>query len=335
MAVANHRVVQRLQAALKQQSGGLLGLANLFKTFDTDNSGSLSWEEFCSALQKCGLAPSPQDIRSIFLDLDKDGDNSISYKEFMHVMRGDLSNVRKALIKRVFESIDQDNDGFVSMSDIGRCYIPKNHPDVKAGRVTINNHLKIFFDTLTQVSDTGYLSLSQFMEYYANCAAFDDDIKFTENMNALWNLTVAPTSAGPVGATLKNFAGQNATPYSSSVGSVLVETDTTTQQHLEQLRAQLKARGARGFVGLQRKFRIIDDDNSKSINLVEFKKAIKECGLNLSDLQLSQLFAVFDKDRNGVVDFDEFLTVTRVSDHFLIAVLLASINIIKIFCRDL
>jgi Ca2+-binding EF-hand superfamily protein len=309
---ANYRVVQRLQAALKQQSGGLLGLANLFKTFDTDNSGSLSWEEFCSALQKCGLTPSPQDIRAIFLDLDKDGDNSISYKEFIQIMRGDLSNVRKALIKRVFESIDRDNDGFVSMSDIGRCYIPKNHPDVKAGRVTVNNHLKSFFDTLTQVSDTGYLSLSQFMEYYANSAAFDDDIKFTENMNSLWNLTAAPTTAGPVGATLKTYAGQSVSALSSSVGGVLVEADSTTQQHLEQLRAQLRARGARGFVGLQRKFRIIDDDNSKTINLVEFKKAVKECGLNLTDLQLSQMFAVFDQDRNGVISYDEFLTAARV-----------------------
>ncbi len=310
---ANYRVVQRLQAGLKQQSGGLLGLANLFKSFDLDNSGSLSWEEFCTALQKCGLTPSPQDIRAIFLDLDKDGDNSISYKEFIHIMRGDMSNARKALIKRVFESIDQDNDGFVSMSDIGRCYIPKNHPDVKAGRVTINNHLKAFFDTLTQVSDTGYLSLSQFMDYYANCAAFDDDIKFTENMNSLWNLTAAPTTAGPVGATLKTYAGQSGNPFSSSLGGLLVEPDTTTQQHLEQLRSQLKARGARGIVGLQRKFRIIDDDNSKTLNLVEFKKAIKECGLNLTELQLSQLFAAFDRDRNGVIDYDEFLTIARVS----------------------
>ena len=80
----NERVKQRLQAALKQQSGGLLGLSNLFKEYDTDGSGSLNWEEFCTALSKCGLTPSPQDIRALFLELDKDGNNEISYNEFIH-----------------------------------------------------------------------------------------------------------------------------------------------------------------------------------------------------------------------------------------------------------
>lgn len=32
----NYKVLQRFQAALKQQSGGLLGLADLFKSYDTD-----------------------------------------------------------------------------------------------------------------------------------------------------------------------------------------------------------------------------------------------------------------------------------------------------------
>lgn len=292
MTTSNHRVVQRLQSALRQQSGGLLGLANLFKTFDSDNSGHLSWEEFCSALQKCGLAPSPQDIRAIFLELDKDGSNSISYKEFLHLMRGDLSNSRRAIIKRVFESIDRDRDGFVSMADIGKCFQPKNHPDVRAGRITVNNLLKNFFDALTQVTDTGHLSLAQFMEYYANSAAFEDEIKFAENMNALWS--ASPAAEGAQG------------------GAALSQQYHNSAQILEELREQVKARGARGFVGLQRKFRIMDDDNSRSFNLVEFKKGVKECGLSLSELQLSQLFALFDRDRSGAIDFDEFLVTLRV-----------------------
>ena len=303
----NNRVLQRLQAALKQQSGGLLGLATLFKTYDTDGSGALSWEEFCSALQKCGLAPSPQDIRAIFLDLDRDGNNQISHREFIHLMRGELSNSRKSLIKRIFEAIDEDQDGIISMTDIGKCFNPKNHPDVKTGRITVNNLLKTFFDSFATVSESGYVTLPQFMEYYANSCAFDDDIKFNETMNAIWNLSNAPVNVSNA-TSLKSYSTNT-----SSIGNLLSEKTSSASEHLEQLREQMKARGARGFVGLQRKFKIMDDDNSKTLNLVEFKKAVRECGLTLSDLQLSELFSLFDKDRNGVVDYEEFLQVSRVS----------------------
>lgn len=304
----NFRVKQRLQAALKQQSGGLLGLASLFKQFDVDHSGSLSWEEFCSALQKCGLAPSPQDIRAIFLDLDKDGNNEISYQEFIHAMRGDLSNQRRALIKLVFDSIDSDGDGSISLTDVGRCFNPKNHPDVRAGRITVANLLKDFFDSFSTVSETGYMNLSQFMEYYANSAAFDDDIKFAETMKTLWTLNTASAGSRGNSAPLRSD-----THLVSTVSGLLTDTDPGLQQNIDKLRDQLKSRGARGFVGLQRKFKIMDDDNSRSLNLVEFKKAMKETGLNLTELQLSQLFSAFDRDRNGVIDFDEFLVLARVS----------------------
>lgn len=306
----NYRVKQRLQAALKQQSHGLLSLTRLFKSFDTDHSGALSWEEFCAALQKCGLAPSPQDIRSIFLDLDKDGNNEISYTEFIQVMRGELSNQRKALIKHIFESIDTDGDGQISMTDIGKCFNPKNHPDVRAGRITAATLLKEFFDLLSIFTDTGYLNLSQFMEYYANSAAFDDDIKFAEVMKALWTTTGTSSSSLPL---QRPTTTTSSSYFQSTVGGLLTDVDPGLNNNLEKLREQLKARGARGFVGLQRKFRIMDDDGSRTLNLVEFKKALRESGVTFTELQMSQLFTAFDRDRNGAIDFDEFLVTARVS----------------------
>lgn len=42
---------------------------------------------FSSALQKSGLAPSPQDTRALFLEFDTDGSNEISYSEFLGALR--------------------------------------------------------------------------------------------------------------------------------------------------------------------------------------------------------------------------------------------------------
>lgn len=57
------RIKERLSAALKSR-GGTLSLMNVFKEFDSDGDGQLSWEEFCQSFRLCGLAAAPQEIRS-------------------------------------------------------------------------------------------------------------------------------------------------------------------------------------------------------------------------------------------------------------------------------
>jgi Ca2+-binding EF-hand superfamily protein len=76
------------------------------------------------------------------------------------------------------------------------------------------------------------------------------------------------------------------------------------------LRTQLASRGARGIIGLGRKFKIMDDDGSGSLNNAEFKKAMAECGLDLKASELQQLFEHFDRDNNSI-DFEEFLAGVR------------------------
>lgn len=49
-----------------------------------------------------------------------------------------------------------------------------------------------------------------------------------------------------------------------------------------------------------------------AVSVLEFKKGMAECGLQLGEMQLTQLFAFFDKDRSGSIDFEEFLQGVRV-----------------------
>ena len=50
----------------------------------------------------------------------------------------------------------------------------------------------------------------------------------------------------------------------------------TMEQLAEQLKTKLASRGARGVIGLQRQFKIMDDDGSRSLNKYEFSKAIND-----------------------------------------------------------
>ncbi len=63
---------------------------------------------------------------------------------------------------------------------------------------------------------------------------------------------------------------------------------------LDSLRLQLKSRGASGFAGLARKFKIMDDDGSGTLSLDEFRKGMRECEVvDLSDKAVCHLFRYF------------------------------------------
>jgi Ca2+-binding EF-hand superfamily protein len=80
---------------------------------------------------------------------------------------------------------------------------------------------------------------------------------------------------------------------------------------VERLRQKLASRGARGIIGLGKQFRIMDDNNSRSLDIYEFTKAMKDYMLGFSDAEIKGLYSYFDSDRSGSVDYDEFLRSLR------------------------
>jgi calcyphosin len=65
---------------------------------------------------------------------------------------------------------------------------------------------------------------------------------------------------------------------------------------VKKLKKQLVAQGGTGYHALQRRFRIMDDDNSRTINYAEFKKGITELGLrDIANSEVRELFSHFGK----------------------------------------
>ena len=60
-------------------------------------------------------------------------------------------------------------------------------------------------------------------------------------------------------------------------------------------------------------FRRMDDDGSRTLNLEEFSKGVRETGLEINDDDVKVLFDKFDVDGSGTVNIDEFLISVRVS----------------------
>lgn len=192
--------------------------------------------------------------------------------------------------------IYRDGDGIISMSDVGAAYNPKGHPLVVSGRMSVSDALSNMLDNFTALSNSGYITLAQFTDYYGNVAAFEsNDAAFEKSLYALWNV------GQPGSQTLK------------SVVKKLGGDSVNVEECLSRLREQLITHGARGIIGLGRKFRIMDDDGSKCLNMSEFRKGLKELGLMVSEQEIAALFAFFDKNRDGSVHYDEFLSGVRVS----------------------
>lgn len=78
---------------------------------------------------------------------------------------------------------------------------------------------------------------------------------------------------------------------------------------IERFRKALKARGARGIIGLQRQFKIADDNGSGYLDLPEFTKAVNDFGVEIDPQDIKGLFKSLDIDGSGEISFDEFVRV--------------------------
>ena len=76
-------------------------------------------------------------------------------------------------------------------------------------------------------------------------------------------------------------------------------------------RRKVLQRGAKGIIGLQRIFKIMDDDGSKSLSKQEFEKACRDFKAEIAPEDIGVLFSAFDINRDGTIQYDEFLRVIR------------------------
>ncbi|GLC50852.1 hypothetical protein PLESTB_000438900 [Pleodorina starrii] len=86
---------------------------------------------------------------------------------------------------------------------------------------------------------------------------------------------------------------------------------TDVDPALAALKAALKLRGTHGIITIGKKFRSMDDNGDRKLAYDEFKKALLEIKLGLSETDMTRLFRHFDRDASGLVTFDELLLGLR------------------------
>jgi len=324
---------------LSRGCGGLISLNRQFKLLDENNSKTLDFDEFCNALNEFKINLSNEEITSLFNCFDKNGNGVIEYNEFINQLRGPMNQKRKDIVTKAFNKLDIDKSGFIDMDEIKYNYNAKNNPDVKTGKKTEEEVYTEFMDTFkaNHILKTGprskRVTYEEFLDYYNNISmTISDDDHFIFLIQNAWKLNPA-TYSRPKQVNIdeedininnninvnnyrkRDFINSqspfgldtNEEKNSKEIKEKNINKINKSPEIIEKLRNIIAKRGSRGIMSIRREFMIADNDNNKTVNISAFKKFCHDYRINLTDNEINILFAELDLNKNGVIDYQEFL----------------------------
>ncbi|XP_061956568.1 calcium-dependent protein kinase 1 isoform X2 [Populus nigra] len=108
-----------------------IALKEMFKSMDTDNNGTITFEELKAGLPKLGTKLSESEVRQLMEAADVDGNGTIDYIEFitatMHMNRME----REDHLYKAFEYFDKDKSGYITMEELEQALMKYNMGDSK------------------------------------------------------------------------------------------------------------------------------------------------------------------------------------------------------------
>ncbi|XP_021039442.1 calcyphosin-like protein isoform X1 [Mus caroli] len=129
------------------------------------------------------------------------------------------------------------------------------------------------------------------------------------HQSPLWLLYSASVPDLPVTAFCCSMAGTARHDWEMAIQSK--KKLSTATDPIERLRLQCLARGSAGIKGLGRVFRIMDDNNNRTLDFKEFLKGLNDYAVVMEKEEAEELFRRFDRDGSGTIDFNEFLLTLR------------------------
>ncbi|KAL5101525.1 hypothetical protein RYX36_005852 [Vicia faba] len=138
----------------------IMGLKQMFKGMDTDNSGTITIEELKQGLAKQGTRLTEQEVKQLMEAADADGNGIIDYDEFiaatMHMNRIN----REEHVYTAFQYFDKDNSGYITIEELEQAlheYNMHDGRDIKEiiSEVDADNDGRINYDEFAAMMSKG------------------------------------------------------------------------------------------------------------------------------------------------------------------------------------
>ena len=314
-------------------------------------------------------------LEELFQSFDYDNSGAISYDEFMVRILGEMNERRIAVVKAAFNKIDIDKSGVVELNEIKRWYNTKNNPQVLNGEITEEDLYSRFIETFgnhhnlySGIRDKR-VTWNEFLDYYKFISFVipDDELfegilvsawklentteyinsqrnedlkkikmleqnleeKQGENVRGKKNITsggVAPfgvdkepvdystTSSNKLRAKKKYYdeepKEETNVEYNNYINKKQYQKfsyQAEGESALNILKDIIYQRGTRGILGMRRSFMIDDEDNAHILTFENFYKYLNNFLIPLSRNQAASLFKLYDKKNSGEIIYDNLI----------------------------
>lgn len=72
---------------------------------------------------------------------------------------------------------------------------------------------------------------------------------------------------------------------------------------LLRMKKTLASKGTRGFLQFEKLLKANDTDNDGRVSLDQLKQVIRDQKIDITNLETTQIFGIFDSDKKGLIDF--------------------------------
>ena len=98
------------------------GLKELFKSFDTDNSGTISFDELRQGLKLKASGPAMKELEAVMRTVDVDGSGELDYEEFIAATLAQSRQQSDEAVRRAFDHFDLDGDGTITAEEFEKAF---------------------------------------------------------------------------------------------------------------------------------------------------------------------------------------------------------------------
>ncbi|KAB1201675.1 Calcium-dependent protein kinase SK5, partial [Morella rubra] len=142
------------------------GLKELFKMIDTDNSGTITFEELKEGLKRVGSELMESEIKALMDAADIDNSGSIDYGEFLAATLHVNKTEREEHLIAAFRYFDKDGSGYITIDELQQACIDFGLGDV---------HLDDMIKEIDLDNDKIYLNRSLYSSLIGSTSSYSEN----------------------------------------------------------------------------------------------------------------------------------------------------------------